>query len=533
MQRSHTYLPYSDTGYFSALVIDYLANHGAARPFFSFTPDSSGIARSIEQRSRTPIDRGTLSGTLERQYLSLKKHPKVEEHIAQLRAENTFTVCTAHQPNLLTGYLYFIYKIIHAIKLSEELKASYPGKNFVPVYYMGSEDNDLDELGTFNYAGKKYRWDGDGQEGAVGRMKTQSLKPLLNELFKVLGPPGANLDSLTEMLTEAYLKHETIGAATQYLVNELFGRYGLLVLDPDDAVLKKQFITIMKDDLLNQQAYSLVSAQAEKLEEHFKAQAHPRPINLFYLKDGLRERIEKQGSNWQVLHTGIQWTETELLHELETHPERFSPNVILRGLFQETILPNVAFIGGGAEVAYWLQLKPLFEYYNVFYPVVLLRQSVLWINKRQSELREKTGLTIEEMFKPETELVRQYITTHGDNGWQTTEEVTAIEKILAQLRAKATSLDVTLRSSADAVMAKIRYQVQVLEKKMLRAEKRKMQTELLRISKLKQDIFPNNSLQERVENFVGYYLQYGSAFFDVLKDAIQPLKNEFLVIEEK
>jgi bacillithiol biosynthesis cysteine-adding enzyme BshC len=409
----------------------------------------------------------------------------------------------------------------------------YPGKNFVPVYYMGSEDNDLDELGTFNYAGKRYRWDGGGQSGAIGRMKTQSLKPLLNDLFKVLGPPGKHLDALTKLLTEAYIKHETVGMATRYLVNELFGRFGLIVIDPDDAALKKQFEEIMKDDLLNQQAYSLVSEQGEKLEESYKTQAYPRPINLFYLKENLRERIERHDNNWHILHTDIKWTKTELLGELEKHPERFSPNVILRGLYQETILPNVAFIGGGAEVAYWLQLRSLFDYYHVFYPAILLRQSVLWIDKRQSELRKKASLSIDEIFKPETDLVRNYINAHSGNNWQTVDEIAGIEKIMEQLRAKATALDPTLGGSADAVITKIRYQVQVLEKKMLRAEKRRMQTELLRISKLKQDIFPNHSLQERVENFAGYYLQYGPAFFDVLKDAIQPLKQEFLVIEEK
>src|SRR6185437_14417945 len=263
----------------------------------------------------------------------------------------------------------------------------------------------------------------------------------------------------------------------------------------------------------------------------YKTQANPRPINLFYLTDQLRERIEKKNGKWVVVNTDIQWNEQELLDELNTHPERFSPNVILRGVFQESILPDVAFIGGGSEVAYWMQLKTLFEHYNVFYPTVFLRQSVLWIEAPQHELREQLHLTINDIFKSEAELFRLYISRNSNDDWQTGEETIAMEKILGQLKQKATSLDPTLRASSEAVLAKIKYQLQNLEKKMLRAEKRKMQTQLLRISKLKNVIFPNNSPQERVENFSDYFLKYGYQFFDTLKDDMQPLKSQFLIIE--
>ena len=250
---------------------------------------------------------------------------------------------------------------------------------------MGSEDNDIDELGTFRFRGDKFVWDGSGQSGAVGRMDTAGLKPLINSLFKQFGPPGKNCDDLLEIITEAYAKQKTIGAATQYLVNALFGRFGLVVLDPDDAEFKKSFVPVMEDELLNKASYPIITSQIKKLGEHYKIQAHPREINLFYLADQLRERIERNGEKWVVLNTAIEWTKNELLKELNEHPERFSPNVMLRGLYQETILPNAVFIGGGAEVAYWLQLKPLFEHYKVFYPAVHLRQSVMWVENNETK----------------------------------------------------------------------------------------------------------------------------------------------------
>ena len=354
MPFDFSYLPYSQTNSFSQLVTDYLSHNERIKRFYKYGTDKESLCEAVKERKPFPIDRERLVTCLSRQYRTLNKQQPVEKNIQLLLKENTFTVCTAHQPNLLTGYLYFVYKILHAIKLAEELKTAFPENNFVPIYYMGSEDNDIEELGTFRYNGKKFTWDGAGQAGAVGRMKTESLKPLLEELFKELGPPGDYCTELQTLLTHAYLQHDTIAGATQYLVNELFGQYGLVVLDPDDASLKETFIDVMKDDLLHHTANHIVSKQIAQLSEHYKIQAHPRAINLFYLKDQQRERIEKINGKWIVLNTNIQWQEEQLLEELKDHSERFSPNVILRGLFQESILPNVAFIGGGSEVAYWL-----------------------------------------------------------------------------------------------------------------------------------------------------------------------------------
>lgn len=528
-----TYLPYNETAYFTDLVLDYLDGSDALKNYYKYTPDKAGIKQAIEQRPGFPVNRQLLVNTLQKQYEGLQADEKVTRNIQLLSEENTFTICTAHQPNLLTGYLYFIYKIVHAIKLADELNSEYPGKHFVPVYYMGSEDNDLEELGTFRYAGQKFVWDAQGQTGAVGRMKTDSLKPLLFDLFKLLGPPGTNAEQLQKTITEAYLKHNTIADATQYLVNELFGRFGLVILNPDDAELKRAILPILQDDLENHIAYAIVNETTDNLGEQYKIQAHPRYINLFYMKDNIRERIEKKGGQWIVLNTDIKWTAGELKAELEQHPDRFSPNVILRGIFQESILPDIAFIGGGAEVAYWLELKDLFHHYKVFYPTVLLRQSVQWITPQQDTLRKKLGFSVADMFKSESSLIRYFIAHHGTNNWQTADEMNAIEEVLMQLKQKANALDVTLNASAEAVLARIRKQLVNLEKKMLRAEKRKMQDQVQRIINLKNSIFPDYKLQERQDNFVGYYAALGPQYLDVLYNNIAPLRNQFLVISQQ
>lgn len=530
MYSEHSHISYEQTQSFSALVNDYIAAKPNLKDFFQYAADVTGVEAAIEGRKQYAVDRTLLVKVLLRQYKPLDTHPLVRENIESLHHSHTFTICTAHQPNLLTGYLYFFYKILHAISMSEQLNKRYPNQHFVPVYYMGSEDNDLDELGQFNFETNKYKWDADGQTGAVGRMDTKSLKPLFNELFRRMGPPGLHCDNLKDLLTEAYLNHNTIGEATQFLVNQLFGQYGLVIVNPDDAELKKIFLAVMKDDLLEHHALPIVSAQSEKLSAAYKAQAFPRAINLFYLKDNIRERIEQKETHWQVLNTDIQFSKDELLQELDSHPERFSPNVILRGLFQETILPNICFIGGGSELAYWLQLKPLFEYYNIFYPVIFLRQSVQIISEKDWHILCQLNLAIEDIFQPEQTLIQKIITQRKGVTWLLDEAKVDINKTLQRIATQATAIDKNLEQSAAAALAKMNKQMLVLEQKMYKAEKKKEQVLVDKIAKLKNSLMPKGILQERIENFLPYYLQEGFSIFDTIKTTIAPFENQFLII---
>ena len=531
MAYRYSHIPAQATGYFSRLVTDYLAHQEGITPFFRFDWGSKGLDEAIDARSNYPVNRQILTDSLSRQYADLQKHEKVEKNLALLAQDNTYTICTAHQPNLLTGYLYFVYKILHAVKLADELNIAHPDKNFVPVYYMGSEDNDIEELGVFKFRGQKYVWDGDGQSGAVGRMNTAGLKKMLNDLFKLFGPPGKDAERLQELFTQAYLKHKTVGAATQYLVNELFGRFGVIVLDPDDTALKSTYIPVMEDELLKQSSSPILAKQIALLGANYKIQAHPREINLFYLADQIRERIEKKDDHtWVVLNTDISWNKEQLLAELHAHPERFSPNVMLRGLYQETILPDVAFIGGGAEVAYWMQIKTLFEHYNGFFPCIYLRQSVMIMNAPQEKLQHDLEFSLEEIFQKEEELIKLYVARYSTSDYHTDHEAAAVDEIITSIKAKAVHVDKTLGPSAEAALTRMKYQLEILQKKMVRAEKRKMEVQLNRLSRLKDALFPNGGLQERVDNFSEYYMDYGESFFDAIVDGIKPFGGEFLVI---
>ncbi len=522
-------IPHQATTFFSKLNTDYLAGMENLNSFYQFSADDEGLDKAIAARQQFPVDRKVLTAALRKQYENFSLHEAVSRNIDALENDNTFTICTAHQPNLMTGYLYFIYKIIHAAKLGQHLQSRHQDKHFVPVFYIGSEDNDLDELGVFRFNGIRFRWQTE-QTGAVGRMSTHDLQPLLQQLLALVGPPGDNADQLKELITAAYSKHNTIAAATRYIVNELLGRFGVVVIDPDDAALKALYVPILQEELLQPKANDLVQETSRALNQEYTAQAFSRPINLFYLKDDIRERIEQDGAEWRVLRTSLRWNKEQLEEEIKAHPERFSPNVILRGLFQETILPNVAFIGGGSEVAYWLQLKPVFDHYKVFFPALILRQSVLWIDDKSAELQRRTGLSDEELFQPTEKLVRSFVQQHTHKDLKLEELKQQMGDVFDQVKTKATDIDVTLRASAEAALSKMRYQLDIMEKKMMRAEKRNMADQVSQIYKLRNKLFPNESLQERYDTFMPYYLEQGDAFFDTLFNTTLPYGNQFLIL---
>jgi bacillithiol biosynthesis cysteine-adding enzyme BshC len=289
----------------------------------------------------------------------------------------------------------------------------------------------------------------------------------------------------------------------------------------------------MEEDLLQHTAARLVEAASLRLSEAgYMAQAFPREVNLFFLKENLRARIEARDGRWHVYDTDISWSRDELLEELHAHPERFSPNVVLRPLYQETILPDVAFIGGGSELAYWLQLKDLFAHHGVFYPAVILRQSVMWLGGRQQELQRQTGLSDAALFLPKDEAARHWLQIHGRQDWKLDAEQEQFARLLAALRDKAAAIDPTLRGHAEAVLARMNHLLASLETKMLRALKRKNEVALARIERLQQALFPGGGLAERSENFMPYYLEYGPAFFEELLGMMEPLRNEFMIVSD-
>jgi bacillithiol biosynthesis cysteine-adding enzyme BshC len=527
-----THLSYRQTGYFSKIITDYVGQAPALAPYYAHAVSLEGMQASLQARQRSIVQREVLVGALREQYAGVPVSAAVEKNIEALLQDNTFTVCTAHQPALFTGTLYFIYKILHTVRLAESLSAQWRQYRFVPVFYMGSEDADLEELGKIYLDNEKLVWDAAGQTGAVGRMRPKGLEKILNRIEGELSvlPFGAEL---VRLLKAAYLDSPDIQTATFRLLHNLFADYGLVILIPDHTGLKRLMIPIFEEDLLQQTPSKVVDQSIEALSQHYKVQANPRPINLFYLKDDLRGRIERVGDVYKVHDSTLTFTQTEIIDELHRYPERFSPNVILRGLFQETILPNIAFIGGGGETAYWLELRSLFEHYSVPFPVLVLRNSFLLITAEWSQKMKRADLSVTDIFMREDELTNELVKKQSQHQLGLDGEIGTLQAYYDRIKGLASSVDPTLGQHVAALSVKALGPVRELEKKLLKAEKRKFADLQRQIHHLKSALFPLNGLQERIDNFMPWYAQRGRQFIADIYAHSLSLEQKFVVLTEK
>ena len=532
MNTMAQFIAYSKTGYISKMVTDYIGNEETLQPFFAHPVSIEGIKAAIQNRKSYFTDRALLVEILKKEYQNIELTTKQKTYLEQLSHDNTFTICTAHQPNIFTGYLYFIYKILHTVKLAEELKEQLPENNFVPIYYMGSEDADLEELGHIYIKGEKFEWQ-TKQTGAVGRMKVdKDLVQLMERIGGQLSvfPHGKEIVGLVK---DCYQLGTTIEQATFKLVNGLFAEYGVLTLLPDSDMVKRAFIPTMKKELLEGFSHPAVEETVKNFPSTYKAQASGREINLFYLLDGKRERIEKEGDGFLINDTNLKFTTAELLQELETHPQKFSPNVILRPVLQETILPDIAFIGGGGEIAYWLELKKVFEAVAVPYPMLIVRNSFMFVSKELQAIAQKLQLSYTDLFKPELELINQLVKRDSTLQLSLDNEKQQFNFFYEQLKTIAGNIDVTLKIHTDALHTQALKKIITLEKKMLSAEKKKFEAQQRQVQKLKTQLFFNNNLQERTSNIMPFYGNWGKDFIKMIYDNSKGLYQEFGILLEQ
>jgi len=530
MSDNCTYISYEQTTAFKQIVIDYIHQKKELQPFYNHPVSLEGIEASIAERKNFNTNRQLLVDVLRNQYSHIQLTEQQEFNLNALLSNDTFTITTAHQPNIFTGPLYFIYKIIHAIKMADELKKSFNNYHFVPFYYMGSEDADLDELGYIYINGEKKVWNTQ-QTGAVGRMlvDNQFIQLILEIQSQIdVLPFGKELSTLFK---ESYTIGTTIQDATLLLVNKLFAHFGLLILIPDNAALKMAFEPVIEKELIEQFSHKAVAETIQELSKNYKVQASGRNINLFYLLNDKRERIEKNDTVFFVSNLDLQWTESEILLELKNHPERFSANVILRGVFQETVLPNIAFIGGGGEIAYWLELKKVFEAAKVPYPMLVLRNSFLLVNEKERKQINNMQFSVVDFFASTNQVLEKLIQRNSTHQLELTQEIEQLQTVFNKIKSVTDVVDSTLTQHTNALQTKFLKSIYELEKKILRAEKRKYSYQQQQINHIKQTLFPNNNLQERIVNIAAFYPVLGVKLLQIIYDASKTLEQEFCIID--
>ena len=526
-------LSFSETSFVSPLLQDYLLQRKELRPFYQRFPEIEAFAEQIQEKQAhfSSDFRRILVEDLRRQYAGLKQTELVQSQLELLSQDQTFTVTTGHQLNLGTGPLYFLYKISATINLCRQLKERYPKNDFVPIYWMATEDHDFEEINFLHLKGQKVQWSRPFG-GAVGRMDLQGIEPVLDQLAAELGEGKYN-EELIALFREAYQEGNNLAEATRVLVHHLFGQHGLVILDADSHALKTLFRPQMRQELEKKTTFNEVeetNARLKAVDARYKIQVNPRECNLFYLAEGQRERIVETASGYELADSKQAFENSALLKALEESPERFSPNVMMRPLYQEVILPNLCYIGGGGELAYWLQLKDSFTGFGVPFPMLLLRNSVLLWSQKEAQKWAKMGLTIQDLFRSSTELVNQQVARTSDIPLSFAPQKELLNQQFKDLFSLAEQTDASFLGAVAAQERKQIKGLEQLEKRLLKAQKRKLQEEITRLTDLHETLFPNGKLQERFENFAPYYAQSKGELVGQLIQELDPIGRDVLVL---
>lgn len=523
------YQPYEQVPQLAAKDLAYIQEHPSLKPFYNYSATPEQFEQVIRDKQRDTTDREALTRALLDQWKHLPEGHEVLVQIEKLRSNNTFTVTTAHQPSLLTGPLYYIYKIASTIHLAQDLQQRFPDYQFVPVFICSFEDHDFAEVNHLQLFGQRYEWKIESH-GPVGFLENSTLRPLLDEIVQKFGnaPFAKKLETL---LHEAFGPgQEQYGRSAQLFTQALFENYGLIVADFSTPAMKRLLVPVIRKELMEQLSKKTVEPTIRELEAlGFAQQAHARDINLFYIGDGGRNRIVLEDRVYKVLDREYSWSETELLKYVEEHPEHFSPNVVLRPIYQELVLPNLAYIGGGGEIAYWLERKKQFEAFGLNFPMLVRRNSVLWIDKNLMSKLTRWQLTPQDLFQSSDGLVRRFLEHHAEQTLDLTTQKIQLTAIFDSIKNIGVQVDPTLKGSIEAEATRQLKAVEQLESRLVRAEKQKHETSLNQVRALHQKLFPGEGLQERYDNFIPYYLQYGNAWLDTVVQICDPMRREMIL----
>jgi len=507
----------------------FLLDNKTLRPFQQYDSEYETLKQVIADRAQHPCNRDLLTKVLEDQYAGVKSSHKTSQLLKELSGDNSYTIVTAHQPSLLTGPLYYVFKILSAIKLVDRLRRDYPTKTFVPVFIIGSEDHDFEEVNHFHLYGKKLEWSPSTQGGAVGNYKIDELEPVISQVLEVLGPTSKATD-LLEQLKAILPSCRDYNDFAFRLTHLLFDHLGLVILRMNHAELKRAFIPLIKEEILNRPSKDLVTTAQEQIKATlgFDSQAFPRDINFFYLSEQSRNRIEFQDGLYRIVNTTRTFTEAELLAELEKHPEKFSPNVVMRPIYQEFILPNLAYIGGGGELAYWTERKTQFEHYKVPFPMLIRRTSGMIVTPSSQKQIDKLGFSLEQLFSKEQLLIKTLIDNSDNPDYELSSYRDQVTQLFESLAEQVAKIDVTLEKTTKSELAKTVKSIDYLESKLKKAIKQKESVSINRINKLKTQLFPKG-LQERHDNIFQYISMYGPELIEQLYDYCDPFDKKMKV----
>jgi bacillithiol biosynthesis cysteine-adding enzyme BshC len=516
-------IPVQQTNLVPEIVKDYLNQKPELKSFYAYPNQLNQFDFLKSSKSSfAPERRGILHQHLLSQYqnagidLNKSTNKAVLDNIQSLLASHTFTVCTGHQLVLFGGPLFTTFKILSTLQLAKELNKNRPEEKVVPVFWLATEDHDFEEIQSVYIAGKKISLELPHQAEPVGELLIQGIENLIEELASSLAS-NAIAETFIKQVKEAYQNGFSLAKSSIRFYHELFAEFGLVILDANVKKLKETFIPVIKNDVLSQSHFEAQKASDSILAKHYRLQINARPFNFFYINpNGERFLIQKNKNNQFILSSKADlYSEQELKELIEKFPERFSPNVNLRPLYQEMILPNLAYIGGPAEIAYWLQLKSIFDVNKVQFPVLVLRHMQAFVDSNFATSIGKLKLSHQQLLSSEHALEQEFYQQSELPGIET--QLAAIEQNWQQIYEACLKVNDEMAMQTLQAKLKDRQDLKTIQKQYVQLRKAKLAQQFEKVKKQRNQLYPEGKFQERTLQLID---------FEVMK--MKPLLNDIL-----
>lgn len=536
----------SSDGAFSRLFVDYVTDYQKVRQFYGGNPQDANDWRQLLQVvCARNIDRSRLAQILSRQNRDFHCGVKSLANIDLLRDDNCVGVVTGQQVGLLTGPLYTIYKAITAVKLADKLSKEFPEYKFVPIFWLAGEDHDFEEVSSvsvYNREGELVRLDyktegreSEANRGAVGEIELDESIELVFKSAEEALLPTEFKPKVLELFKKAYQQGMTFNKAFVHLMNVLLEDSGLIFLNSNDAEIKQLLLPVFRKELAETpRSCQLVIDQSAVLERQYHAQVKPRSINLFLFHEKGRYPIEPHPDGYFLKGTRQHFSKAELDTLLSEKPELFSPNVVLRPICQDVLLPTIAYVAGPSELAYFGQYGALYKEFGLRQPIIYPRASITVVEERVEKVLTRFSLEPLALFG-DLEFLKQQVAEQisdlkADDFFAAASH--SVKESLDQLRPAIQSIDPTLLPALGHTLEKINTHLNVLKEKTIAAQKRQHEVSLRQLDKAAANLFPSSDFQERQVNILYFLNKYGPEFVRWLFREIQidKLKHQLLRI---
>lgn len=507
------------TDFFKPAIKEYLIDESSLAPMVN-TEETSELLNQIKNQF-PPTTRELLAESLKEQYVACgtEESSPVFSNIESFKSENTIAITAGQQIHPGIGPLFVLYKIWTAIDIAADLQDRYPDFNFIPVFWMATEDHDLEEVQSARLYNDIFTWETD-QTGPVGRMNPSSLVKMMEDLFE-RSDKTERQKKLIDLCKDAYQNQVSYGRATHKIIHEIFKDSKLVVIDPDDKKLKTLFIDQMLEDIIENSSLSAIeSNKSEMKKKGISIPIGGRKINHFYIENGIRERIDLDGELYSCAAWDSQLNKAQMTELIRNNPDRISPNALLRPSYQQKILPCSHYVCGGSEVMYWLELKALMAYQNIIFPKLPIRSSAFILGKKVLEKIEKQGIALEAIFRSDEAFLAEADTSLNERISQLKERTAGLEQKLESFEEIESYLSDNQKHARkrSKLSESFKLYSSQIEDELLKSAK--LQGDSEKLLKLKRKIY-STSVQERTD----HVLRYWDTLFELIIPSNRPKFN--------